>query len=156
MRSNTSNAKLSSLIQDTAAERWSRLYVDVRASYGRAAIQSALLLNGGASVALLAFLGNLAIAHQTLGLTGNFAAFRGAFLCFGIVVMLAASSSVVAFLIQNVAIAHLKEAEGKMGRRLRAMGIGMVVAALASFAVGITVAANAMGNLIGSLDLAAQ
>jgi hypothetical protein len=70
--------------------------------------------------------------------------------------MLAASSSVVAFLIQNVAIAHLKEAEGKMGRRLRAMGIGMVVAALASFAVGITVAANAMGNLIGSLDLAAQ
>jgi hypothetical protein len=48
-------------IQDTAAERWSRLYVDVRASYGRAAIQAALFLNGGASVALLAFLRNLAI-----------------------------------------------------------------------------------------------
>jgi hypothetical protein len=156
MRSNISGAKLASLIQDTAAERWSRLYVDVRASYGRAAIQSALLLNGGASVALLAFLGNLAIAHQTSGLTGHFAAFRGAFLCFGIGVMLAATSSVVAFLIQNIAIAHLKEAEGKMGQRLRAIGIGMVVAALVSFAVGITVAADAMGNLIGSLDLAAQ
>jgi hypothetical protein len=51
-------------IQDTAAERWSRLYVDVRASYGRAAIQAALFLNGGASVALLAFLGNLAIAAK--------------------------------------------------------------------------------------------
>jgi hypothetical protein len=74
MRSNISGAKLASLIQDTAAERWSRLYVDVRASYGRAAIQSALLLNGGASVALLAFLGNLAIAHQTSGLTGHSAA----------------------------------------------------------------------------------
>jgi phosphate/sulfate permease len=70
--------------------------------------------------------------------------------------MLAASSSVVAFLIQNVAIAHLKEAEGKTGRRLRAIGIGMVVAALVSFAVGITVAANAMGNLVGSLDAIAQ
>jgi hypothetical protein len=59
-----SNAKRSNSIQDTAAERWSRLYVDVRASYGRAAIQAALYLNGGASIALLAFLANLAIAHQ--------------------------------------------------------------------------------------------
>jgi hypothetical protein len=156
MPTSIKNAKRSNSIQDTAAERWSRVYVDVRASYGRASIQSALLLNGGASVALLAFLGNLAIAHQTTGLTGNFVAFRGAFLCFGIGVMLAASSSVVAFLIQNVAIAHLKEAEGKMGRRLRAIGIGMVVAALVSFAVGITVAANGMGNLVGSLDAIAQ
>jgi hypothetical protein len=150
------NAKRSNSIRDTAAERWSRLYVDVRASYGRASIQSALLLNGGASVALLAFLGNLAIAHQTSGLTGNFVVLKGAFLCFGIGVILAASSSVVAFLIQNVAIAHLKEAEGKTGRRPRAIGIGMVVAALVSFAVGITVAANGMGNLVGSLDAIAQ
>jgi hypothetical protein len=99
---------------------------------------------------------NLAIAHQTSGLTGNFVAFKGAFVCFGIGVMLAASSSVVAFLIQNVAIAHPKKAEGNTGRRLRAIGIGMVVAALVSFAVGITVAANAMGNLIAFLDVTAQ
>jgi hypothetical protein len=156
MPTSIKNAKRSNSVRDTAAERWSRVYVDVRASYGRASIQSALLLNGGASVALLAFLGNLAIAHQTSGLTGNFVAFRGAFLCFGIGVMLAASSSVVAFLIQNVAMAHLKEAEGKMGRRFRAIGIGMVVAALVSFAVGITVAANGIGNLVGSLDAIAQ
>jgi hypothetical protein len=105
---------------------------------------------------LLAFLGNLAIAHQTSGLTGSFVAFKAAFVCFGIGVMLAASSSVVAFLIQNVAIAHLKKAENNTGRRLRTIGIGMVVAALVSFAVGITVAANAMGNLIGFLDVTAQ
>jgi hypothetical protein len=156
MPTSIKNAKRSNSIRDTAAERWSRVYMDVRASYGRASIQSALLLNGGASVALLAFLGNLATAHQTSGLTGNFVAFRGAFLCFGIGVMLAAGSSVVAFLIQNVAIANLKVAEGKMGRRLRTIGIGMVVAALVSFAVGITVAANGMGNLVGSLDAIAQ
>jgi hypothetical protein len=156
MPSSIANARLSNSIQDTVAERWSRLYVDVRASYGRASIQAALLLNGGASVALLAFLGNLAIAHQTKGLTGNFVAFKVAFMCFAIGVTLAASSSVTAFLIQNVAIAHLKEAEGKTGRRLRLVGIGMVVTALASFAVGITVAANAMGNLMGSLSVTAQ
>ena len=156
MPSSISDAKRSSSIQDTAAERWARLYVDVRASYGRAAIQAALLLNGGASVALLAFLGNLAIAHQTMAVTGSIVAFTYAFLCFGIGVMLAASSSVVAFLIQNVAIAHLTEAEGKLGRRLRSVGIGMVVAALISFAVGITVASNAMENLIGSFGVIAQ
>jgi hypothetical protein len=53
---------------------------------------------------LLAFLGNLAIAQQTKGLAGDFVTFKEAFVCFGIGVMLAASSSVVAFLIQNVAI----------------------------------------------------
>jgi len=142
--------------QDSAAERWSRLYVDVRASYGRAAIEAALLLNGGASVALLAFLGNLAIAHQTTGLTGNFHALKYAFLCFGVGVMLAAISSVVAFLIQNVAIAHPKQAEGRTGRRLRWVGIGMVVVSLVFFAVGIVVAANAMVNLIGSLTASIQ
>jgi len=79
MATGISSAKRINLIQDTAAQRWSRLYVDVRASYGRAAIQSALLLNGGASVALLAFLGNLAIAQQTKGLSGNFISFEDAF-----------------------------------------------------------------------------
>ncbi len=150
------NAKRANSLRDTAAGELSRVYVDVRASYGRASIQSALLQNGGASVALLAFLGNLAIAHQTSGLTSNFVPFRGAFLCFAVGVMLAASSSVVAFLIQNVAIAHLKEAEGKTGQRLRAIGIGMVIAALISFAVGIMLASNAMGSLIASLDVAAR
>jgi hypothetical protein len=76
--------------------------------------------------------------------------------CFGIGVMLAASSSLVAFLIQNVAIPHPKDAEGRTGRRLRLVGIGMVVAPLFLFAFGITVAANAVGTLIGSLDLTAQ
>jgi hypothetical protein len=157
MSSTIRNAKRSGSIQDTAAKRWSRLYVDVRASYGRAAIQAALLLNGAASVALLAFLGNLAVAQQTKGLAGNFVTFKEAFACFGIGVMLAASSSVVAFLIQNVAIARPRQAEGTTGRRLRSVEIGMVVASLSIFAVGITVAANALiGNLVGSLDVASQ
>ena len=81
MSSSVSNARRSRSFQETAADRWSRLYVDVRASYGRAAIQAALYLTGGAAVALLAFLGTLAIAHQTKGFTGNFAAFKEAFVC---------------------------------------------------------------------------
>jgi hypothetical protein len=45
---------------------------------------------------------------------------------------------VVAFLIQNVAIAHPKDG------RFRLVGIGMIVASLFLFAVGISVAANAL------------
>ena len=78
MRSSISDAKRANADQDTASERWSRLYADVRASYGRAAIEAAILLNGGASVALLAFLGNLAIVQQTKGITGNFVTFGAA------------------------------------------------------------------------------
>jgi hypothetical protein len=117
------NAKRSNSIRDTAAERWSRLYADVRASYGRASIQSALLLNGGASIALLAFLGNLAIAQQTKGLAGSFSTLKESFLCFGVGVMLAAGSNVVAFLIQIFSIAHPENAEGGTVRQLRFVGI---------------------------------
>ena len=156
MASPISRARRSNLIQDTAEERWSRLYADVRASYGRASIQSALLLNGGASIALLAFLGNLAIAQQNKGLTGSFSTLKESFVCFGVGVMLAASSNVVAFLIQIFSIANPKDAEGGTGRRIRFVGIGMVVASLLLFAVGITVAANALSNMIGSLDVVAQ
>jgi hypothetical protein len=152
--SSQSDAKRTTSIHDSLAERWSRLYVAVRDGYRRAAIQAALFLNGGASVALLAFLSNLAIAHQARGVTGNYATFKASFACFGVGVMLAASSNVVAFLIQNVAIAHPREAEGKIGRRLRTIGIGMVVASLFLFAIGMIVAADALENLVGSLDIA--
>jgi hypothetical protein len=64
--------------------------------------------------------------------------------------MLAAGSNVVARLIQNVAIAHPKDAEGRLGRRLRLVGIGMVAVSLFLFAVGISVAASGLGNLVGS------
>ena len=153
MASPISRARRFNLIQDTATERWSRLCADVRASYGRASIQSALLLNGGASIALL---GNLAIAQQNKGLTASFGTLKESFVCFGLGVMLAASSNVVAFLIQIFSIAHPKDAEGETGRLLRFVGIGMIVASLLLFAVGISVAANALSNVIGSLDVIAQ
>jgi hypothetical protein len=156
MASSISSAKRSNSVRDTAAERWSRLYVDVRASYGRASIQSALLLNGGASIALLAFLGNLAIAQQTKGLAGSFSTLKESFLCFRVGVMLAAGSNVIAFLIQIFSITHPEEAEGGTGRQLRFVGIGMVVASLFLFAAGVSVAANALINVIGSLDVITQ
>jgi hypothetical protein len=59
-----------------------------------------------AAVALLAFLGNLAVAQQAKGLTGNFIVFKDAFVCFGVGVMLATSANVAAFLIQIASIAH--------------------------------------------------
>jgi hypothetical protein len=70
--------------------------------------------------------------------------------------MLAASSNVVAFLIQVFSISHPKDAETGAGRQLRFVGIGMVVASLLLFAVGSIGAANALSNVIGSLDVIAQ
>jgi hypothetical protein len=70
--------------------------------------------------------------------------------------MLAAGSNVVAFLIQIFSIAHPEDAEGGAGRQLRFVGIGMVVASLLLFAAGISVAANALSDVIGSLDVVAQ
>ena len=105
--SSTSGAKPANPIHDSSSEKWSYLYINIRAAYGRAAIQTAILLNGGASVALLAFLSNL---HQAKGVTGNYATFKTAFVCFVIGVMLAASGNVIAFLIQNVAIVHPSKA----------------------------------------------
>ena len=61
--SSPSNTKRTYSIRDTPAERWSRLYVDVRAGYGRADT-SRPLSQRERSVALLAFLGNLAIAPE--------------------------------------------------------------------------------------------
>jgi hypothetical protein len=53
--SSPSNTKPTYSIRDTrrsgglaSMSRWSRLYVDVRAGYDRAAIQAALFLNGSA------------------------------------------------------------------------------------------------------------
>jgi hypothetical protein len=70
--------------------------------------------------------------------------------------MLAAGSNVVAFLIQIFSIARPENAEGGTGRQLRFVGIGMVVASLLLFAAGISVAANALSNVIGSLDVITQ
>ena len=105
---------------------------------------------------MLAFLGNLAIAQQSKGLAGSFSTLEASFVCFGVGVMLAASSNVVAFLIQIFSIARPKDAEAGTGRHLRFVGIGMVVASLLLFAVGVSVAANALSNVIGSLDVMTQ
>ena len=70
--------------------------------------------------------------------------------------MLAATSSVVAFLIQIVSIAHPRDAEGRTGLHLRLLGIGMVVASLLLFAIGVALAASTFGNLFDPSDVAAQ
>ena len=48
-----------------------------------------------------------------------------------------------------------ERAECRFARRLRTIGIGMVVASLILFAIGMTVAADALENLVRSLDIAA-
>jgi len=116
-----------------------RHYVDIRAGYGRSGIQSVFFLNGGGAAALLAFLGNLAIANHTYVLTGHLGAIKAAFICLGIGVVLAATSNLAAFLTQN---AHLRAAESASARRLSWVAVAMVLTSLGCFVVGIAIAAN--------------
>ena len=139
--SSPSNTKRTYSTRDTPAEQWYRLYVDVRAGYGRAAIQAALFLNR-------ALCRPASVSRQSRHRPPSqrrkrkLCGFQSCFVCFGIGVVLAASANVIALLIQNVAIAHPKEAECRFARRLRTTGIGMVVASLIPFAIGMTVAAT--------------
>ena len=78
MRSSISDAKRANAVQDTASERWSRLYADVRASYGRAAIQAAILLNEGLLSPCLRFWEISQLPNKPRGVTGNFVTFGAA------------------------------------------------------------------------------
>jgi hypothetical protein len=68
--------------------------------------------------------------------------FQSCFVCFGIGMMLDASANVIALLIQNVAIRPSERSRMQVARRFRTIGIGMVVASLIPFAIGMTVAAT--------------
>jgi hypothetical protein len=105
------------------------------------------------SVALLAFLGNLAM-RPSQRRKRKLCDFQSRFVCFGIGVMLAASANVIALLVQNVAIAHPKEAECRFARRLRTTGIGMGRRLAYSFRHRNDRGGHALENLVRSLDIA--
>ena len=65
------------------ADEWQRLFVEQRSNMARAGIHASLLLNGGAAVALLAFIGQLAAATETSKIEVNSALVRWALGAFG-------------------------------------------------------------------------
>jgi hypothetical protein len=109
------------------------LFIELRVGLARSAIQAALLLNGGASVALLLFLASL-LPSAPGGLPVNLVLLRGAFAIFGLGLFLAGVTFVNAYVAQGAIASGRSSAFGNTMRRL---GLNLIVASLFSSSPGL-------------------
>jgi len=109
------------------------LYIELRVGLARSAIQTALLLNGGASVALLLFLASL-LPPAPGGLPVNLVLLKWAFAIFGLGLFLAGMTFVNAYIAQGAIASGRSSAFGNTMRRL---GLSLIVASLLLFLAGI-------------------
>ena len=104
-----------------------------------AGIQAAMLLNGGAAVAILALMGNL--ATSTRNPIVDVLAIKWSLLAFGFGAFLAAAAYFVGYLVQG---ALAREPENAKAHRSRSIGVVMVAGSFLLFLVGLVIAAMSM------------
>ena len=109
------------------------LFIELRAGLARSAIQAALVLNGGASVALLLLLASL-LPPAPGGLPVNLVLLKWAFAIFGLGLFLAGMNFVNAYVAQGAIATGRSSAFGNTMRRL---GLNLIVASLLLFLAGI-------------------
>lgn len=120
---------------------WPRIFVEARFAMARAAIQGAIVLNSGASAAMLAFVSSLAASEPNPTIAIDFVLVRWALQFFSMGMFLAACTFVVAYL------AMLKFQEfpvNRVGGYFRLAAIAMVMASLGHFLFGMGIAAIAI------------
>ena len=121
-------------MQETAETSPSQLlFIELRAGLARSAIQAALVLNGGASVALLLLLASL-LPPAPGGLPVNLVLLKWAFAIFGLGLFLAGMTFVNAYVAQGAIATGRSSAFGNTMRRL---GLNLIVASLLLFLAGI-------------------
>ena len=109
------------------------LFIELRVGLARSAIQAALLLNGGASVALLLFLASLSPPAPG-GLPVNMMLLKWAFAIFGLGLFIACMTFV-----ERLCDAR-SDASGRssaFGNTMRRLGLNLIVASLLLFLAGI-------------------
>jgi hypothetical protein len=109
------------------------LFIELRVGLARSAIQAALLLNGGASVALLLLLASLLPPAPGV-LPVNLVLLKWAFAIFGLGLFLAGMNFVNAYVAQGAIATGRSSAFGNTMRRL---GLNRIVASLLLFLAGI-------------------
>jgi hypothetical protein len=109
------------------------LFIELRVGLARSAIQAALLLNGGARVALLLLLASL-LPPAPGGLPVNLVLLKWAFAIFGLGLFLAGMNFVNAYVAQGAIATGRSSAFGNTMRRL---GLNLIVASLLLFLAGI-------------------
>jgi hypothetical protein len=110
------------------------LFIELRVSLARSAIQAALLLNGGALVALLLFLASLMSTSAPGGLAVNLVPLKWAFAIFGLGLFIASMTFVNAYVAQGAIASGRSSAFGNTMRRL---GLSLIVISLLLFLAGI-------------------
>ena len=126
-------------MDDRQADSWSQFHAGQRAEMAQGGIQAGMLLNGGAAVAVLALMGNLATAKRNDLV--DIGGLKWSLLAFGIGVFLAASTYTVGYMVQDK-LAH--EPGHATAHRSRVIGVVMVLGSLALFLLGVAIAAMAM------------
>ena len=109
------------------------LFIELRVGLARSAIQAALLLNGGASVAILLFLASLS-APAPGAFAVNLVPLKWAFAIFGLGLFIAGMTFVNAYVAQGAIATGRSSAFGNTMRRL---GLSLIVISLLFFLAGI-------------------
>ena len=125
--------------QDDSLETWRQLHAGLRAEMANAGIQAAMLLNGGAAVAILALMGSLATSPRNPVV--DVLAIKWSLLAFGVGAFLAAGVYFVGYLVQN---SLASDPERGAAHRSRWIGVAMIATSLVLFLVGVAIAAMAM------------
>jgi hypothetical protein len=115
------------------------LFIELRVGLARSAIQAALLLNGGAAVALLLFLAN--VVGSPGPLPTNVVLIKWAFAVFGSGLFIASMTFVNAYVAQGAIASGHSSAFGDTMRRL---GLGLIVVSLLLFLAGIALVVAAI------------
>jgi hypothetical protein len=110
------------------------LFIELRVGLARSAIQAALLVNGGAMVALLLFLASLMSTPAPGALAVNLVPLKWAFAIFGLGLFIAGMTFVNAYMAQGAIASGRSSAFGNTMRRL---GLSLIVISLLLFLAGI-------------------
>jgi hypothetical protein len=110
------------------------LFIELRVGLARLAIQAALLLNGGAIVAMLLFLASLMSPQAPGTLAVNLVPLKWAFAIFGLGLFIASMTFVNAYVAQGAIASGRSSA---FGNTLRRLGLSLIVASLLLFLAGI-------------------
>jgi hypothetical protein len=110
------------------------LFIELRVGLARSAIQAALLLNGGAIVAMLLFLASLMSPQAPGTLAVNLVPLKWAFAIFGLGLFIASMTFVNAYVAQGAIASGRSSA---FGNTLRRLGLSLIVASLLLFLAGI-------------------
>lgn len=115
------------------ASQFQLLFIELRVGLARAAIQSALLLNGGAAIALL-LMANIRGSASHRGLHVDISLLKWALAVFGIGLFLGAITFVNAYVAQGAIASGQSSA---FGHAMRRIGLGLIVGSLLLFLVGL-------------------